>query len=84
MLSRYGIGIDAVLQRPGYPHNALPFIITLETARSAQLDALSRLDRLMALPDGGAPSAHAARAVVETIETRAVPPPVFGTARGDA
>jgi lipid-A-disaccharide synthase len=36
-------------------------------ARSAQLEALSRLDRLMALPDGGAPSAHAARAVLETI-----------------
>jgi lipid-A-disaccharide synthase len=39
-------------------------------ARDAQLAALSRLDRLMALPDGGAPSAHAARAVLETIETR--------------
>ena len=36
-------------------------------ARSSQLEALSRLDRLMALPDGGAPSAHAARAVLETI-----------------
>jgi len=36
-------------------------------ARSRQLEALSRLDRLMALPDGGAPSAHAARAVLETI-----------------
>ena len=31
VLSRYGIGIDAVLQKPGYPHSALPFIITLET-----------------------------------------------------
>ena len=37
-------------------------------ARSAQLDALSRLDRLMALPGGGAPSAYAARAVLETVE----------------
>ena len=36
-------------------------------ARSRQLEALTRLDRLMALPDGGAPSAHAARAVLETI-----------------
>ena len=36
--------------------------------RSRQLEALSRLDRLMALPDGGAPSAYAARAVLETIE----------------
>ena len=35
-----------------------------------QLEALSRLDQLMALPDGGAPSAHAARAVLETIGRR--------------
>jgi len=40
-------------------------------ARDAQIEALSRLDRLMSLPDGGAPSAHAARAVLETIATRA-------------
>ena len=47
VLSRYGIGIDAVLQRPGYPHNALPFIITLETARSAMLGcALQEINRL--------------------------------------
>jgi lipid-A-disaccharide synthase len=45
-------------------------------ARAAQLEALSRLDRLMALPDGGAPSVHAARAVLETIATRAGPSPV--------
>jgi len=37
-------------------------------ARSRQLEALSRLDLLMALPDGGAPSVHAAHAVLETIE----------------
>jgi hypothetical protein len=36
------------------------------SARWSQLEALSRLERLMALPDGGAPSAHAARAVLET------------------
>ena len=47
VLSRYGIGIDAVLQRPGYPHNALPFIITLETCRSAMLGcALQEINRL--------------------------------------
>jgi homoserine dehydrogenase len=47
VLSRYGIGIDAVLQRPGYPHNALPFIMTLETARSAMLGcALQEINRL--------------------------------------
>ena len=47
VLARYGIGIDAVLQRPGYPHSALPFIITLETARSAMLGcALQEINRL--------------------------------------
>jgi homoserine dehydrogenase len=47
VLSRYGIGIDAVLQRPGYPHSALPFIMTLETCRSAQLGcALQEINRL--------------------------------------
>ena len=47
VLSRYGIGIDAVLQRPGYPHDALPFIITLETCRSTQLGcALQEINRL--------------------------------------
>ncbi len=47
VLSRYGIGIDAVLQRPGYPDSALPFIITLETARSAMLGcALQEINRL--------------------------------------
>ncbi len=47
VLARYGIGIDAVLQRPGYPHNALPFIITLETCRSAMLGcALQEINRL--------------------------------------
>jgi lipid-A-disaccharide synthase len=46
---------------------ALAEIVRDGPARSAQLEALSRLDRLMALPDGGAPSAHAARAVLETM-----------------
>ena len=46
---------------------ALAEIVRDGPARSRQLEALSRLDRLMALPDGGAPSAHAARAVLETI-----------------
>ena len=48
----------------------LAAIVREGPARTAQLDALSRLDRLMALPDGGAPSAHAARAVLETIAAR--------------
>ncbi len=47
---------------------ALAEIVRDGPARRGQLEALSRLERLMALPDGGAPSAHAARAVFETIE----------------
>ena len=49
---------------------ALAEIVREGPARSAQLEALSRLDQLMALPDGGAPSAHAARAVLETLAAR--------------
>jgi homoserine dehydrogenase len=47
VLARYEIGIDAVLQRPGFPHSALPFIITLETCTSANLGcALQEINRL--------------------------------------
>ena len=47
VLARYGISIDAVLQKPGYPHSALPFIITLETCTSANLGcALQEINRL--------------------------------------
>ncbi len=49
---------------------ALMEIVRDGPARSRQLEALSRLDRLMALPEGGAPSAHAARAVLETIAAK--------------
>jgi lipid-A-disaccharide synthase len=38
--------------------------------RAAQVEALQRLDKAMRLHDGGAPSAHAARAVLETIAAR--------------
>jgi lipid-A-disaccharide synthase len=47
---------------------ALAEIVRDGPARTAQVEALSRLDRLMALAYAGAPSAHAARAVLETIE----------------
>ncbi|HXE24675.1 MAG TPA: lipid-A-disaccharide synthase, partial [Roseiarcus sp.] len=46
---------------------ALAEIVKDGRERARQLEALKRLDKLMALPDGGAPSAHAARAVLETI-----------------
>jgi len=47
VLSEFGISIDAVLQRPGYPHTALPFIMTLEACSSAVLDrALEKINQL--------------------------------------
>jgi homoserine dehydrogenase len=47
VLSRHGISIDALLQKPGYPHTALPFIITLESCSSAVLQrALEEITRL--------------------------------------
>jgi homoserine dehydrogenase len=47
VLSRYAIGIDAVLQKPGYPHSSLPFVMTLEPCNSAVLDrALKEIARL--------------------------------------
>jgi lipid-A-disaccharide synthase len=50
---------------------ALGEVVRDGPARSGQLEALARLDRLMRLPDGAAPSAHAARAVLDTIAARA-------------
>jgi lipid-A-disaccharide synthase len=49
---------------------ALTAIVRDGRERQAQIDALARLDGLMQLEDGGAPSAHAARAVIETIAAR--------------
>jgi homoserine dehydrogenase len=37
ILSAHQLNIDAVLQKPGFDKNALPFVITLEPARDAQL-----------------------------------------------
>jgi lipid-A-disaccharide synthase len=65
--------IPEFLQRECTPATlgaALADIVRDSPARDAQLSALSRLDRLMSLPDGGAPSAHAAAAVLETIAAR--------------
>ncbi len=53
---------------------ALAALVREGPERAAELEALSRLDRLMALPDGGAPSVHAARAVLDTIDGRKAQP----------
>jgi homoserine dehydrogenase len=37
ILSGHQLNIDAVLQKPGFEKNALPFVITLEPCRDAQL-----------------------------------------------
>ena len=47
VFARFGISIDALLQKPGYPHSALAFIMTLESCSSSLLDrALEEIGRL--------------------------------------
>ena len=50
-LARQGINLDAVLQEPGYPKDALPFVITLESCEESSLRA--------ALKEIGSASYHA-------------------------
>jgi lipid-A-disaccharide synthase len=50
--------------------------------REAQIEALGRLDKLMRLADGRAPSAHAAEAVLETIAARQKRARRSGSVRG--
>jgi homoserine dehydrogenase len=38
ILAKYGISIDALLQKPGFPHSALSFVMTLEACDSAELN----------------------------------------------
>ena len=62
--------IPEKLQRdcnPAELGGALAAILRDGPQRQAQVEALARLDGLMRLQDGGAPSAHAAKAVLETI-----------------
>jgi homoserine dehydrogenase len=48
ILAKYQISIDALLQKPGFPHSALSFVMTLESCDSAvlhhALDEIARLD----------------------------------------
>jgi len=69
--------IPEFLQRECTPAGlgaALAALVREGPARRAQVEALSRLDRLMRLSDGGAPSVHAARAVLDTIDGRKAQP----------
>jgi len=46
VFSRQGINFDALLQEPGCPKSALPFVVTLETCSSTAVTAaLSEIDR---------------------------------------
>jgi lipid-A-disaccharide synthase len=49
---------------------ALAALVRDGPERTRQIEALAKLDGLMRLEDGGAPSAHAARAILETIAAR--------------
>ena len=47
ILAKYKIGIDAVLQKPGFPETALAFVMTLEACDSSVLDkALAEITKL--------------------------------------
>jgi homoserine dehydrogenase len=47
VLSKYSIGIDAILQKTGYPESALPFTMTLEACSSFVLEkALEEIARM--------------------------------------
>ena len=39
VLAQHGINVDAVLQKPGYNRNELPFVITVEACSGARLNA---------------------------------------------
>ena len=65
--------IPEKLQRDCNPASlaaALAALVREGPERQAQVEALARLDGLMRLDDGAPPSAHAARAVMETIAAR--------------
>jgi homoserine dehydrogenase len=38
IFAKYGISIDALLQKPGFPHSALSFVMTLEACDSSELN----------------------------------------------
>jgi len=53
-LARVGANIDSLLQRPGYPKNALPFVITTEPCTTSVIDravrAISKLPCMLQQP----------------------------------
>jgi lipid-A-disaccharide synthase len=70
--------IPEILQRECTPENlarALADVVREGAPRQAQIAALARLDGLMRLPDGEAPSARAARLVLRAIAGRTADAP---------
>ena len=46
-MAKHQISIDALLQKPGYDHSALPFIMTLEPCSSVVLArAIEEIERM--------------------------------------
>ena len=61
-LARQGVNLDAVLQEPGYPKDALPFVITVEPCAEAALRCGTCRDRAGGLARrAAARPAHAPR-----------------------
>lgn len=47
VLAKYGVSLDAVLQKPGYPHDRLPFVMTLESCSTHLLNrAIEEIGRM--------------------------------------
>jgi homoserine dehydrogenase len=42
-LAKVGANIDSILQRPGYPKEALPFVVTTERCLTSTVDAAMKL-----------------------------------------
>jgi homoserine dehydrogenase len=53
-LTKVGANIDSILQRPGYPKDALPFVVTTEPCLTSTVDkairAISRMDTMLEKP----------------------------------
>ena len=53
-LAAEGINLNAILQRPGYPAEGLPFVVTVEPCRASALrralTAIAQMDFLLAPP----------------------------------
>jgi homoserine dehydrogenase len=41
-LAKVGVNIDSILQRPGYPKNALPFVVTTEPCLTSVIEKAVR------------------------------------------